>query len=713
MQRKRFRLVSALILLLVASFLFSCSSEKTSEQCTINSVRVTDGDKIVIKAELSESTLEEIGKDGRVYLFGLLPGESVSMIGEMTPLAEKSAASRLTFTLKRDDHVKTLVYAKFVLAAVSGGNRTVISPAAYVENPEVLADASASFSPASKKGLANVSASDGEDMFVSQTVIDINVDKIVDCEHGGESCGVGVDTYRVCRETLASIDHLVKTYTDAGIFVYLRFTVKSTSELGDAIPLASITNFMLERYSGCINSAVLAFDLGLPVCDINVTSALIRAFYTAAVSANSKAEIYFSVPSVFNTKEGGGAKPLLSELFAALEYNGELPFGIALDMSLSGALSPEVWSDSTAQNVVNTEYITVRNLEIFADYLSGEEFLYNGAHRDILVTDFCVSSSLGEEVQAASVAYGYYKAVSIPEVKGIIYSALEDGENTYGLVSQNGKKLSCSVFAALNGENAEKETAFALRLIGVNRWSALIGSFEMTDAAYTKEYVRLENGKAGTKEKQKVLFDFSDGAAHSFYPSQNALSRESVETRDGFELVFTLDGTKSGFGGASGEIERGSLKRARYFVCDMSAWSLSPDEKLPVNVILSGTKNGRKFSWIATGEVRNGGKVTVYADISDMGALREHVNRVRILTDYKNTDATLTLRSVSALYKPVSVLAVILLVLAGAAALFGLFVLYLYLSVLIREKRKKAKNRILRTKKAAEAMRFDQTRKNR
>jgi len=689
MQKKRLGLVSVLLLLLVASFLFSCASPPIDEPCRISSVKVNKENEIVIKAELSDGTLEEIGKDGRVYLFGLLPGESVSGIGEMTPIAEKNASRKLTFTLKRDDHVATLIYAKFVLAAVSGGNRTVISPAAYIENPEMLAKASYSGSPASKKGLSGVSASDAEDMFVSQTVIDIDVDKILDCEHSGESCGVGVDTYSVCRETLANIDHLVKTYTDAGVFVYLRFIVKSTSELGNAIPLASVTNFMLERYASSLNSAILAFDLGLPVCDINVTAALVRAFYTAAASANSGAEIYFSVPSVFNTKEGGGAKPLLYELFSTLSYNGELPFGIALDLSVSGALSPEVWSDNIASNVADTEYITVRNLEIFADHLGGEDFLYKGAHRDILVTDFCVSSSLGEDIQAASVAYGYYKALSVPEVKGIIYSALEDNKNTYGLVSESGKKQSYYVFSSLNTDEAEKETAFALRLIGVNRWSALIGSFEMPDAAYTKEYIRLESGKSGAKEKSKVLFDFSGGLAHSFYPSQNALSRECIETGDGFELVFALDPAKNGFGGASAALERGTLKRARYFVCEMSVNSLAVDENVPVNVILSGTKNGKRFVWTASGEVRNGKNVAVCADISEMGALREHIDRVRILTDCKNSEATLTLRSVSMLYKPVSVFVIILIVLGCLAALFALFVGYLYVAVLIREKKRR------------------------
>lgn len=693
MQRKRFRLLSVLTLLLVASFLFSCSHDGVSEPCRISSVRVTRDNEIVIKAELSDSTLEEIGKDGRVYLFGLLPGESVSAIGEMTPLAEKNAASRLTFALKRDDHVATLIYAKFVLAAVSGGNRTVISPAAYVENPELLASTARSFLPISKKGLASVSPSDAEDMFVSQTVIDIDVARILDCEHGGESCGVGVDTYRVCKDTLASIDHSVKSYTDAGVFVYLRFVMDSTSSLSDATALAAVTNFIFERYAGSIDCGILAFDLGMPVCDINVTSALLRAFYTAAVSANSKAKIYFSVPSLFNTEQGGGSRPLLCDLFGALSYNGELPFGIALDLSMSGALSPRVWSDDIAKNTSDTEYITVRNLEIFADYLHGEEFLYEGERRDIIVTDFCVSSSLGEDVQAASIAYGYYKAVSIPEVKGIIYSSAYDGENGYGLVSESGKKQSFSVFASLNTDEAEKTTSFALRLIGVNRWSAIIGSFEMPDAAYTREYIRLESGKADAKEKTKMLFDFSDGLAHSFYPSQNTLSRESVETRDGFELVFALDGNAEGLGGAYGVIERGSLKRAHYFVCEMNARSLAEDEKLPVDIILSGTKNGKKFMWIASGEVRNGGDVTVFADISEMGALREHVDRVRILTDHKGEEATLTLRSVSMLYKPVSVFVIILIVIGCIALLFALFVAYLYVAVLIKESKLRRRRR--------------------
>ena len=49
MQRKGSGLVSVLLALVVASFLFSCSSSTSGHDCKITSVRVTSDNEIVIK----------------------------------------------------------------------------------------------------------------------------------------------------------------------------------------------------------------------------------------------------------------------------------------------------------------------------------------------------------------------------------------------------------------------------------------------------------------------------------------------------------------------------------------------------------------------------------------------------------------------------------------------------------------------------------------
>ncbi|MBQ2734086.1 MAG: hypothetical protein IJF74_07995 [Clostridia bacterium] len=699
MQELKKRPLMILLLVFIASFLFAACGEKQAEykETAIVSVLADEDNEINVKAQLSQSDISAAGEGGRVYLFAVLPGESVSDIGRMSPVAEKRAAANITFVLDRDASSLPLLYAKFVLAVKNAGTYEIISPAAYVENPEVFARYSFASTPISKKGLAGVSAGEAEALFASQTVIDVPVDILINCEHGGESCGIGVETYKVCAERLALLDHQIRTFSDSGITVYLRFVINSASGAERALPLAAVTAYLCERYADSVSDLILAFDLGAPVCDIHTTAALLRAFRTAAVSVNDAARVYFSASCIFETTSGGGSRALLEGLFDSLEYNGAIPFGIALDMSAAKLLSAEVWNDPVGAADLSGGYITVRNLEMLEDFLHGEKYLFDGRERDIVVTDFSVRTEgdNGENVQATAIAYGYYKALSLNTVRGIVYAACADEGDTAGLRDENGEKKSYGVFAALNTERAEAETEFALRLIGVNRWASVVGSFNVPSPAYSKEYLQIKYASPADGLKQKMLFDFTGGASNGFYPSDGAVSCELAEISDGFELLCVLDASRVGYGGISARIEKGALKKARLLTFDMGLDG-EAEGNANVRVLLSGTAEGKCCVWSADGRIVYGSDTVIEVDISSLGSFREEIDRIKILTDAQGEDAAITLRSVQTYYKPVPVWLIVLISVLALVLLFGLFVLILYLRMLYYEHRRKlrAKKRL-------------------
>ncbi len=709
MQLLKKRLLPFLLLAVIASFLLvSCNDKKTDyAETAIVSVLADENNEIIITAQLSEETIERAGDRGRVYLFAVLPGESVADIGKMSPVAEKRTASDIKFTLDRDGSALPLLYAKFVLAVKNAGAYEIVSPAAYVENPEVFAKHSFASAPLSKKGLAGVSAGEAESLFVSQTVIDVPVDVLINCEHGGESCGIGVETYKVCAEHLALLDHQVRTFGDAGITVYLRFIINSGSDAGRALPLAAVTGFLSDRYADSVGDFILAFDLGAPVCDIHTTAALLRAFRTAAVSVNDAANVYFSASCIFNTTEGGGSGALLEGLFDSLAYNGTIPFGIALDMSPARLLDTEVWNDPVAAADLSGGYITVRNLEMLADFLHGDKYLFNGKERSIIVTGFSVRTEgdNGEIVQASAIAYGYYKALSLDTVRGIIYASCQDNGDTSGLKNENGEKKSYGVFAALNTEKTEAETEFALRLIGVNRWAAVVGSFKVPSPAYFKDYLQIKYASAADGLKQTTLFDFTDGDSNGFYPSDGALSCELAEINDGFEIYTILDSEREEYGGISAPIEKGALKKSRLITFNIRVDG-EADGNANVRILLSGTADGRCAVWSADGRVVYGSDTVIEIDISSLGAFRGEIDRIKILTDAASEGSAIALRSVETYYKPTSPWFIALIVIVSLGALFGIFVLFLYLRMLYYKQRRKmrAKKRI-----AAAARKVDHT----
>lgn len=699
MQALKKWILPVLLLAVIASFLFASCEGKTSEygESAIVSVLASKDNQIEVRAQLSAEDLDTAGEGGRVYLFAVLPGESASDIGKMTPIAEKRAASDVTFVLDGNASSLPLLYAKFVLAVKNAGVYEIASPAAYVENPEVFAQYSFASAPLSKKGLGGVGSGEAEDLFVSQTVIDVPVDVLINCEHGGESCGIGVETYKLCAERIALLDHQVRTFTDSGVTVYLRFVISSTSSADRALPLAAVTEFLSERYAYSVSDYIIAFDLGAPVCDIYTTAALLRAFQTAAVSVNDASSVYFSVSCIFSTSAGGGSAVLLESLFDSLAYNGAIPFGIALDMSAAKLLDSEVWNDPVASADLSGGYITVRNLEMLADFLHGGKYLFEGRERSIVVTDFSVRSEgeNGESVQAASIAYGYYKALALDTVRGIIYASCEDDGDTAGLRDRERERQSYGVFAALNTERAEEETAAALRLIGVNRWAAVVGSFKVPEPAYSKQYLQIRYSSAADGLKHNNVFDFSGGASNGFYPSDGALSCELAEEGGGFELLCMLDPDSAGYGGVSASVEKGALKKAKLLTLDMRVDG-EGEGNASVRVILSGTENGKCSTWSADGRIVYGSDTVLEIDISSLGAFRGVIDRIKILTDAEGGDASIALSSVDVYYKPTSPWLIVLIVILSLGALFGLFVLFLYLRMLFYRLRRKmrAKKRI-------------------
>ncbi|MBQ5809833.1 MAG: hypothetical protein IIW21_08780 [Clostridia bacterium] len=690
-------LLPFLLLAVIASFLLaSCADGDAGyTETRIVSVLADKKNDITVSAQLSAETLEAAGEGGRVYLFAILPGESVSDIGKMSPVAEKRADTEISFVLDNDSSSLPLLYAKYVMAVKNASGYEIVSPAAYVENPELFADFSFEREPLSKKGLAGVSAGEAEALFVSQTVIDVPVDSFINCEHGGDSCGLGISTYKVCAERLAMLDHQVRTFGDSGITVYLRFIINSAADAGSALPLAALTEYISARYSDSVCDFILAFDLGAPVCDIYTTAALLRAFRTAAVSVNDAANVYFSVSCIFNTELGGGSRALLESLFDALSYNGAIDFGIALDMSAAKLLDTAVWNDPIASADLTGGYITVRNLEMLVDFLHGEQYLFDGNQREIVVTDFAVRTegANAEDVQGTAIAFGYYKALSLETVRGIIYASCADTGDSAGLRDENGEKRSYKVFGALNTNRAEAETEFALRLIGVNRWASVVGSFKVPAPAYAKEHLQIRYSSQIDGLKRRNVFDFSTGASNGFYPSEGAVSSELKELSEGFELYCVLDGT--GYGGVSAPVEKGALKKAKLLTVGMRVDG-TEQGSANVRVVLVGTVNGQCYSWYADGRIVYGTDSVVEVDVSSIGSFRGEIDRIKILTDANGVKQTLSIGSVDVLYKPTSVWLIVLIVVLSLGALFGLFVLFLYLRMLYYRQMKKirAKKRL-------------------
>ena len=128
------------------------------------------------------------------------------------------------------------------------------------------------------------------------------------------------------------------------------------------------------------------------------------------------------------------------------------------------------------KNNLSTPYITMQNIDLLIDYMHRDKFLNpNGEVRSISLAEIGYTSAFGSENQEASIAYGYLKAASIPDIDSFILfrqtdEAYEMESNlALGLYDLEGnKKPSYEMYKNLGSANEAAAKARASEIIGMD-----------------------------------------------------------------------------------------------------------------------------------------------------------------------------------------------------------------------------------------------------
>ncbi len=226
----------------------------------------------------------------------------------------------------------------------------------------------------------------------------------------------------------------------------------------------------VEEYGRCLRIADLAVKKYNP--DIQVTTTLTHSWVEPGNTSN------------FNDRNYS-PKELLEKLNAKSKREGDFNWGIAPHpycYSLPATRMLEYDTDEgyykygMTGDVETSSFLTYSNFEILEQFLEREENLFEGKVRDVFLTESGVSSSgyygfgagkknmddddLSQSIQAAMVAYTWYKASQLDCVKVYAYYRMYDhpneGENfTPGLIKHDGtKKKSYEVWKYIDTERS-------------------------------------------------------------------------------------------------------------------------------------------------------------------------------------------------------------------------------------------------------------------
>ena len=470
--------------------------------------------------------------DGIFYLFADEVYED-GVQGKIIARAERGKKATFTFPLNLNTPDSNLS-RKFLVAVKSGGSMVQVSNEHYITNPEAVAVHTSARMTTGKKGILpdqfKLSTNELKDLNVKQAVYNMNL---------GYLCGETTDvayptiayeydgqTYYFNGKIVTEYDNIIKVFNMQGIQVTMAILNNGAEATKDLIhPLArdghtwsalawpgyafntaekdgtkhleAVAAFLGERYSGTencgqvdnwiigneVNARTECYYLGTDNLDTNVNSYVkaFRIFYNGIKSQNAGAQIYNSLDQEWARKSNPGcflSKDYLDRFNYYMCREGNIDWGLSFHPYDAPLYDPYAWKGQAiyVKNDISTPYITMQNLHILTDYMNQTEFLNpQGQTRNISLAEIGFTSSFGEELQAASVAYGYLVAEANPYINGfLLFRETDDSHEmesnlALGLCGPDGThKMSYDFYKNIDGPNAAEYKKRASDIIGMD-----------------------------------------------------------------------------------------------------------------------------------------------------------------------------------------------------------------------------------------------------
>ena len=131
-----------------------------------------------------------------------------------------------------------------------------------------------------------------------------------------------------------------------------------------------------------------------------------------------------------------GSKYVLEELCRLCHTQGQIGWHVAHHPYPENLCFPDFWNDESATADENTYRITFKNLEVLAQFLYREEYLFGNERRRIILSEQGFNShntATSEVLQAMAYGKAYRKVMEIPEIDSFILHAHQDNKGEFGL----------------------------------------------------------------------------------------------------------------------------------------------------------------------------------------------------------------------------------------------------------------------------------------
>ena len=589
--------VSAICLLALVFLLVPFGSRAAEQTVTKLTAAISkNGGYIELKCTISEADLQRFeGK--KLTLSSVSPYSDSPQVADV--IAENvTPAAEMTFQAPYNGDI-TRVYR---LALDNGdGTQSFIANRAYVENPDALSSGGAEFvTPATKKGLNFTMFADAQYLGVGNTVVIVPLNEFITDSADGLQCRSGSRYCYINRSKLDSLDSKIKTYTDAGIRVFLQFVLTpyrdgqpeylyvkrgvsgvryfafNIKEQKAADSLYVFTSFLLDRYAarsdnGFCASIILGYEVNsnrdmnyagpMSLYDYTERYALaLRTVDLAARSVYKDARVYVSLGNELNkTAFGEGADPaldysvteFLTRLSACIYEEGDLPWRVEIHpKNIDG--DPIFTGKEGSEYSYEADYLTMDNFNVITSLLSRSAFLYNGQRRTVVINDISFNSAPNtadaEAKQAAAFCLAFFRAEANDQTEAFIYGDQIDSvtdASCYGLYTKmngtNGKpderKQIYKVFRYIDTDSSRIVAEPYLSYLSASSWGEIVSGYNGGSQMKTRILSGTGTSSGDGMEKIKAV-RITDFSADTrgFYPSESARVVSSEKDDEGKAL---------------------------------------------------------------------------------------------------------------------------------------------------------------------------------
>ncbi|WP_051205691.1 DUF5722 domain-containing protein [Butyrivibrio sp. FC2001] len=463
--------------------------------------------------------------DKYYYLFDAATYED-DFDADAEPIARtyKNTEIKLRAGVKKGEAGSRL-YRKFIVAVMKDDEYKSVSHASYITNPEAVASYNYSgMQQSSKKGLLVDPSRLHEvgDLGVNYATYNIPLNRLLATSGDGSIAynyngvtyyfngriiqeydylftnlnSMGVDIAAIILNDVSPSTFPEVTHPDArGGSTAPYYMFNATDESG-VNAVAAIGSFLANRYSGSGHGNVAMWIIGNEVnarkewnymaqTDLSTYTAAyaraFRVFYNAIKSTNSGAHVYISLDQQWDRNMKGNpdydGRDMLDTFASSLRSYGDIGWGLAQHPYTVPLYNVDFWNGhKLVTDSADTSFITMKNIKVLTDYMNSEAMLYNGNVRSIILSEVGYTSSKGDTLQAAAIAYAYSKVAANSSLHAIMFSRQTDAPEeiahdglAMGLCTTGGgHKYSYDVFKYMDTDKREEYISFARSIVGVN-----------------------------------------------------------------------------------------------------------------------------------------------------------------------------------------------------------------------------------------------------